>query len=73
MRGALAAAATAITAALCCLAIPVTVGIIGISDLAALGVNLGVVTIIASALIVVWIIWARSHARADTSGNRDPQ
>jgi putative effector of murein hydrolase LrgA (UPF0299 family) len=69
MRGALAAGGTAVAAALCCLAIPLTVGIIGVSDLAAFGANLGAVAILASALIVVLIIRAKSSDRA--SHDRD--
>jgi hypothetical protein len=51
MRGALAAAGTGIAAALCCLAIPITVGVTGLSDLGALGANLAIAAI-AAALIV---------------------
>jgi hypothetical protein len=51
MRSALVAAGTGVAAALCCLAVPLTAGIIGLSDLASLGANLGVVAIVASALI----------------------
>jgi membrane protein implicated in regulation of membrane protease activity len=71
MRGALAAGGTAVAAALCCLAIPLTAGIIGLSDLAAFGANLGAAAIIASALIVAWIIWSRSHRKAEASGDGD--
>lgn len=69
MRGALAAAGTAVAAALCCLAIPLTVGIVGVSGLAAFGTNLGVAAILASALIVVSII--RTRPRDQASGDRD--
>lgn len=69
MRGALAAGGTAVAAAICCLAIPLTVGIIGVSDLAAFGANLGVVAILASALIVALIIRAKSSDQA--SHDRD--
>jgi len=71
MRGALAAGGTAVAAALCCLTIPLTVGIIGVSDLAAFGANLGIVAIIASALMVAWIVWTRSRGEADASGDGD--
>jgi hypothetical protein len=71
MRGALAAAGAGVAAALCCLAIPVTVATIGVSDLVALGTNLGIVAILASALIVVWIIRTRSRGGADASRGGD--
>lgn len=70
MWGALAAAWTALAAAGCCLAIPVTVGIIGVSDLAALGANLGVVAV-AATLVFAWIIRARSRGEAEASGDED--
>jgi putative effector of murein hydrolase LrgA (UPF0299 family) len=69
MRGALAAGGTAVAAALCCLAIPLTVGIIGVSGLAAFGANLAVVAILASGLIVVLILRSRSRRAADGSGD----
>jgi putative effector of murein hydrolase LrgA (UPF0299 family) len=69
MRGAVAAGGTAVAAALCCLAIPLTVGIIGASDLAAFGANLGVVAILASGLIVALTLRSRSRRAAD--GSRD--
>lgn len=69
MRGALAAVGTAVAAALCCLAIPLTVGIIGMSDLAAFGANLGIVAILGSALIVAWMIRTKSSDQA--SRDRD--
>jgi hypothetical protein len=53
MRGGLAVAGTAIAGALCCLAIPITVAIAGFSDLAAFGANLGLVAIIAAAIIFI--------------------
>jgi len=71
MRGARAAAGTAVAAALCCLAIPLTVGIIGVSDLAAFGANLGVIAIVAAALMVAWAIRIRSRGEADGSGEKD--
>jgi hypothetical protein len=60
MRGAIAALGTGVVAALCCLAIPVTVGIIGVSDLAALGTNLGIAAIVASVSMVIWIKRSRT-------------
>ena len=60
MRGGLATAGTGIAAALCCLAIPVTAGITGLSDLAAVGTNLGLVAIVASAVVVLSFAWRRS-------------
>ena len=71
MRGALAAAGTAVAAALCCLAIPLTAGIIGLSDLVALGANLGIVAFVASALIVALAMWSRSRGEGQASGDRD--
>ena len=56
MRGALAAGGTPVAAALCCLAIPLTAGIVGLSGLAAFGANLGFVAIVASALVVAWTV-----------------
>jgi hypothetical protein len=64
MRGALAAGGTAVAAALCCLAIPLTVGILGMSDLAAFGANAGIMAIVGSALIVAWMIRTRSSDQA---------
>jgi hypothetical protein len=64
MRVALAAGGTAIAAALCCLAIPLTVGIIGASDLAAFGANLGAVAILASALIAALAIRTKPNDQA---------
>jgi hypothetical protein len=69
MRSALAAAGTGLVAALCCLAIPLMAGIIGLSDPAALGANLGIVAIIASALIVAWTMLTRSRGEAEASGD----
>ena len=71
MRGTLAAGGTAVAAALSCLAIPITVGIIGFSDLAALRMNLGVVAILASALILAWTIRTRSRGEAGGPGDTD--
>jgi hypothetical protein len=71
MRASVGAAVTGIAAALCCLAIPLTAGIIGLSDWAAFGTNLGIVAIVASALIVAWIIWSRSHEEGEASGDGD--
>jgi membrane protein implicated in regulation of membrane protease activity len=71
MRGAFAGAGTAVAAALSCLAIPLTAGIIGLSDLAALGANLGIVAIIALALIVAWTIRTRSRREVEASGGND--
>ncbi len=71
MRDALAVAGAGVAAALCCLAIPVTVGIIGLSDLAAFGINLGALAIIASALVVAWAMRSRAHRDANGSGDRD--
>jgi hypothetical protein len=71
MRGTLAVAGTGIAAALCCLAIPVTVGIIGISDIAAFGINLGAVATLAAAGIAAWIMRARSQREAGDSESRD--
>jgi putative effector of murein hydrolase LrgA (UPF0299 family) len=64
-----AAAGAAVAAALCCLAIPITVGIIGVSDLAAFGANLGIVAIVASALMIAWTVWARSHREGSGEGD----
>jgi hypothetical protein len=69
MRGTTAAAGTAIAAAICCLAIPITVGIIGVSDLAAFGTNLGIVAIVASAAMIAWTLWTHSHGKG--SGESD--
>jgi hypothetical protein len=71
MSGTLAAAGTAAVAALCCLAIPLTAGIIGISGLAALGINLGVAATIVSALIFAWIVRTRSRDEAEAFGDED--
>jgi hypothetical protein len=61
MRNALAAAGTAIAAVLCCLAIPLIVGVTGLTAAAALGVGGGVIALGAGALIVFSILRARSH------------
>ena len=61
MPGAIATAGTAVAAALCCLAIPLTGGIIGLSGLAAFGANLGIAAIVVAALAVAWTIWTRSR------------
>ena len=53
MRSALAAAGTGIAAALCCLAIPLTVGVTGLSDLGALGANLALAAIAAVLLVLI--------------------
>lgn len=53
MRSAIAAAGSGIAAALCCLAIPVTVGVTGLSDLGALGTNLAIAAIAALLLVVI--------------------
>jgi membrane protein implicated in regulation of membrane protease activity len=71
MRGSLAAAGMAVAGALSCLAIPLTAAIIGLSDLAAFGTNLGFVAIVASALIVAWTVRTRSRGEASASGDRD--
>ena len=71
MRGGLAAAGIAIAGALSCLAIPLTVGIIGLSDLAALGANLGVVAIVVAVMFGAWTLRARSRADASASGDHD--
>lgn len=65
MRSAAAAAGAAVAAALCCLVIPLTVGIIGVSGVAALGANLGLVAIIASVLIIAWTMRTRAGGSAD--------
>jgi membrane protein implicated in regulation of membrane protease activity len=70
MGSALGLAGTGVAAALCCLAIPLTPGIIGLSDLAAFGANLGFVAIIASTLIVAWLVRARSRDEAETPRDR---
>jgi len=67
MRDAGAAAGIGVAAALCCLAIPLTAGIIGLSGLAAFGANLAIVAILATALILAWIIRTRSRDDADAS------
>jgi hypothetical protein len=71
MRSALAAAGTGAAAALCCLAIPLTVGIIGVADLAALVINLGIVAITASSVTVAWVMRTRSRVETETSGDGD--
>jgi hypothetical protein len=70
MGGALAAAGAAVAAALCCLAIPLTTGVIAVSDLAAFGVNLGLVAILALGM-TAWIVRNRSHGEAGPSGDGD--
>lgn len=57
--------------ALSCLAIPLTAGIIGLSGFAALGANLGIIAILASALIVAWTIRTRWRGETEVSGNSD--
>jgi membrane protein implicated in regulation of membrane protease activity len=69
--GAAATIGTAVAAALCCLAIPLTAGIIGLSGLAAFGVNLGIVAFIATALTSFWIIRTRSHDGREAPGDED--
>jgi membrane protein implicated in regulation of membrane protease activity len=71
MRSALAAGGTGVVAAFCCLAIPLTAGIIELSDLAAFGANLGIVAIIASALIAAWTIRTRSRGETEAPGDGD--
>jgi hypothetical protein len=71
MRGGLAAAGIAVAGALSCLAIPLTVGIIGLSDLAALGANVGGVAIIVAVLFGACTFRARSRGDASASGDRD--
>jgi membrane protein implicated in regulation of membrane protease activity len=71
MRGAVPAAGTAVAAAFCCLAIPLTVGIVGVPGLAAFGTNLGVVAILATALVVIWTVRTHSRQEAHPSGDRD--
>jgi low affinity Fe/Cu permease len=56
-RSGVAAAGTAVAAALCCLAIPVTVAITGFSDLVALGTNLAIAAI--AALLIALIVRSR--------------
>ena len=69
IQGPAAAVGTAVAAALCCLAIPLTVGIIGVSDLVDFGANLGVLAILGSALIVAWT--TRTRSSDEVSGDRD--
>jgi hypothetical protein len=57
MRSGLAAVGTAVAAALCCLAIPVTVAITGLSDLGALGTNVAVAAV--AAVLIVLIVRSR--------------
>jgi len=71
MRGGLASAGIAVAGALSCLAIPLTVGIIGLSDLAALGANLGAVAIVVAVLFGVLTFRARSRGDPSASGDRD--
>jgi hypothetical protein len=71
MRGAFAAAGMAVGGALSCLAIPLTVGIIGLSDLAALGANLGLVAIVVAALLGAWTVRTRLRGDVSASGDRD--
>jgi membrane protein implicated in regulation of membrane protease activity len=71
MQGSLAAAGMAVAGALSCLAIPLTAGIIGLSDLAAFGTNLGFVAIVASALLLALTVWTKSRGEASASGDRD--
>jgi len=62
MRRVLATVGTAVAAVLSCLAISVTAGFVGLSDLAAFGANLGVAAILASALMLVWIVRLKSRS-----------
>jgi hypothetical protein len=73
MWSALAATSTGagVAVAISCLAIPLTAGIIGLSGLAAFGANLGIVAIIASALIGAWTIRTRSRGETEASGDGD--
>jgi hypothetical protein len=71
MLGSLAADSTADAGALSCLAIPLTAGIIGLSDLVGFGANLGFVAIVASGLVVAWTVRTRSRGEASASGDRD--
>lgn len=67
MWGGRAAAGAAFAAALCCLAIPLTAGVIAVSDLAAFGVNLGLAAILALGM-TAWIVRDRSGAFGDGDG-----
>ena len=71
MRGGLAVVGTGIAAVLCCAPVPLTVGITGLGGLAALGANAGTLVLIASATIVVSIVWTRWHGRCEDSEGKD--
>ena len=71
MRGAAAVAVSAIAAAGCCLAIPLTAGLIGVSDLAAFGANLGLVAIVAAALVVAWVMKSGPREEDGSGGEED--
>ena len=71
MGGGLTAAGAAVGAVLCCLAIPLTTGVIAVSDLAAFGVNLGLVAVLASGLTAAWIMRNRSHGETKAPGDSD--
>jgi hypothetical protein len=69
MRDVLAAAGTAVVGAISCLAILLTVAIVGLFDLAAFGTNLAIAAILA--LVAVWIVRQRQGGEAEASGDRD--
>jgi hypothetical protein len=65
MGGGLAIAGTSIAAALCCLAIPITAGIVGLGDLAAFGTNVGIVAVVVAGALVLMAVRTRSRSGGD--------
>ena len=61
MREGLAIVSAGVVAVVCCAAVPLIVGVTGLTAAAALGVGGGVIALGAGALIVFSILRARSH------------
>ena len=61
MREGLAIVGAGVVAVVCCAAVPLIVGVTGLTAAAALGVGGGVIALGAGALIVFSILRARSH------------
>jgi hypothetical protein len=61
MREGLAVVGAGIVAVICCAAVPLIVGVTGLTAAAALGVGGGILALGAGALIVYAVLRARSH------------
>jgi hypothetical protein len=61
MRESLAILGAGVVAVLCCAAIPLVVGVTGLTAAAALGAGAGVLALGAGALIVYAVVRGRSH------------